>query len=362
MKSTLSLAGLLCVTLGGLTVVLAQEAPAPRIALSQDSWNFGEVWHPQGASLTLVVKNEGTADLRIKDVRTTCGCTLAESGRDLVPPGETTEIKVRYNSEGKQGHQESKVIIESNDPGRPTVEMQITGEVKRAVKWTPIGGFVVKTLDTKPGQTGTLRLENQMPEPMHVKLTASNLQHLLDVEIKEITPGMVYDVIGRTKQELGPGSTTRGTLVFTTGLAKEEKLTIHARIQVLSRVELVPPIIYLDAKRENAPSQRSVSLQFYGEGPFAVSEAKANHPDIKVTLRPSEPPSGGLENIVPKMTALVRTTVSLPPASTISPEGAVIEYTTNDPAFPKLEVRVTTDPHVWQALIQGPPQPAVKPL
>ncbi len=361
MKHRFGLAGLLCVMLGS-AAARAQDAPAPRIVLSQDSWNFGDVWHPQSAALTLVVKNEGNADLELKDVRSTCGCTVAEPGRKLIPPGESTEVKVRFNSEGKQGHVTSKVIIDSNDSTRPTVEMPIQGDVKRAVKRTPIGGLVIRTLDTQPGQASTLRLENQMPEPMRLRLSASNLQDVIDVEIREITPGLVYDVIGRTKQALPPGGIVRGTLVFDTGLSQEEKLTVHARVQVLSRVEPSPPIIYLDPKTATTPSERIVSLQYYGADPFRVTEADCKDPDVKIKLGLTESLGNGLEKLTPKMTALVRTTVSLPPASAIPPEGVVIEFTTNDPAFSKVQVLVTADARVWQSKIQGPPETPVKPL
>ncbi len=366
MRDVFKLGGLVGWLLVGAGLAAAQapaaQAPAgPRLTLSQDSWNFGEVWHPQGVALTLIVKNEGNAPLELSDVRTTCGCTLVEPGRKSVPPGETTDVKVRYNSEGKQGHVESKVIIESNDPQRPKVEMNIAGEVKRAVKRTPVGGFVIRTVDAKPGQIGTVHLENQMPEPMKLRLSGSNLQDWLDMEIKEITPGQVYDVVGTTKKDLPPGG-LRGTLVFDTGLSKEEKLTVHARLTLLSRVEIVPPVIYLDPKRDTKPSERFVSLQYYGEGAFSVTQAECKVPGVQVKLRATEAPSSGLENMTPKLTSLVRTTVSLPPASAIPPEGTVIEYTTSDPLFPKVQVQVTTDQQVWHAKVQGPPEGPVNPL
>jgi hypothetical protein len=362
MQRAICISGFFCWVAAALAGAGAQEASAPRITLSQDFWNFGEVWHPESTSLTLVVTNTGNADLQIKDVRTTCGCTLVEPGRKLIPPGENTEVMVRFNSEGKQDHVESKVIITSNDPTKPTVEMKIAGEVKRAVKRTPLGGLVIRTLDGKAGQVGSLRLENQMPDPMRLRLVRSSLQDSLDVEVKEVTPGLAYDVVARTKHDLQPGAVVRGSLEFDTGLTKERQLTVHARVQVLARIETSPPIIYLDPKTATAPSERSVSLHYYGAAEFKVLEAQSDRPDIQVRFQPPEPPTGGMERVTPKITALVRTTVSLPPASSIPPEGALIEYTTSDPEFPKVQVRVTTDSQVWRATIQGPSEGPLKPM
>jgi hypothetical protein len=163
MRRIFRVAGCLLLGLACSSPALAQPALAPaagpKLVLSQDSWDFGSVWHPESPSLTLTVKNEGAAELKISNVRTTCGCTLVESGRKEVPPGQSTELKIRYNTQGKQDRVSSSVIIESNDPARPKLTFHITGFVKRVIRRTPLGGLVIRTLDPSPGQTGTVRLE-----------------------------------------------------------------------------------------------------------------------------------------------------------------------------------------------------------
>ena len=63
---TAGIAGALLVLVSG---TLAQDAPAPKLALSMDKWDFGEVWHPQVPQTTLTIKNEGNADLRLTRVK-----------------------------------------------------------------------------------------------------------------------------------------------------------------------------------------------------------------------------------------------------------------------------------------------------
>lgn len=350
---------LTCASLPG--VALPQETKVPKLVLSQEAWNFGEVWHPDSPTMTLIVRNEGNAELVLTNVTSTCGCTVVQPARDRIPAGENTEVTVRYNSEGKQDHVDSKVIIESNDPVRPKVEMRIDGVVRRAVKRTPLGGLTIRSLDPSAGQTGSIRLENQMSEPMKLKLISTNLPDL-DVSVEETTPGLVYIVTAKTKHELPPGSLRRGRLIFSTGLSKESQLSIGARVEIMSRVQVMPPIIYLDPKTATTASERAVSLQYYGTGPFNVTGATANHPDIKVTVRAPEPPIGGLEKLTPKLTCVVRTQVKLPPASALPPEGAVITYTTDDKDFPKFEVLVTSDPREWDLKLRGPPESPQQPV
>ena len=64
-KYAVRCAAFVCVAAG-----LALSAQAqPKLTLSQDSWDFGEAWHGANPSLDLVLKNEGTEDLRLTRVK-----------------------------------------------------------------------------------------------------------------------------------------------------------------------------------------------------------------------------------------------------------------------------------------------------
>ncbi len=335
----------------------AQEPRLPRLVLSQDSWDFGEVWHPESAKLTLMIKNEGSADLKIEQVRSTCGCTVAQPARDLIPPGQTTEMLIRFDTVGKQDHVSSKVIIESNDPLRPKVEFNVSGFVRRAIKRTPLGGLVIRSLERGPGLSGVARLENQTSEPMQLRLVSNGLPGL-DVEIQEVVPGLTYDIVGRTNRPMPPG-TTRGDLVFSTGLQREPRFTLSAAVRILSLVEASPPAIYMDLKtRELArPSERLVNIHYYGSGAFSITGVECPDPNIKVSYGATEPP-GELGKLTPPVRAVVRARVSLPPASAIPREGVKIVFNTSVPDHPKCEVLVTTDQKAWEETIKGPQEGA----
>ena len=360
MRPLLTWVGVACVALGLSCGARAQTPAAPRLVLSQDSWDFGEVWHPESPALALVVRNEGTADLKIESVQSSCGCTVAQPGRTLVPPGETTDIKVRFDTQGKQDRVTSKVTIISNDPVRPAVEFDVQGFVKRAIRRIPLGGLVVRSIETKPGLTGTARLENQTDEPMHLRLLSTNLPDL-EIQIRELQAGVIYEIVGTTKRAFEPGSKVRGSLIFATGLSKEEKLTLYARIEVLSLVEPSPPVIYLDAQTNKEPSERWVDLQYYGTGQFQVTGATCKDPQIKVSLGSTEKPAYAFSLLKPPMTAQTRAKVSLPPVSALPADGVVIEFTTNEPTRPKVEVLVTTSQAMWEVKLKGPPEGPQKP-
>jgi hypothetical protein len=50
----------------------------------------------------------------IKDATSTCGCTVPEIPKEPIPPGQESEIKVRFNSENKSGFQTKNITVFTN--------------------------------------------------------------------------------------------------------------------------------------------------------------------------------------------------------------------------------------------------------
>ena len=332
-------------------VALAQEAGQPKLTLSQPSWDFGKAWHPEPRSMVLTIKNEGDAELLLEEVRSTCGCTVAQPATDHVPPGGSTTVNVRVETRGKQGDFHSKVIIKSNDPKHRETQFPIKGFVLRAVTRDPLGGFGIRALDGKPGLTGTLKLENQTDQPMDLKLKSNSLTGL-DIEIREITPGLSYEVIGRTTRGFEEGQ-YRGALVFTTGLDREPTLNITTAIRIFSVVQPSPASIYL-RKGDEEPVMRRIMVQYYGDSDdFKVLGAKCDDPQITVQVGPVQEPYAGLKTMEPPMKKMCYVTANLPEPSKIPDGGSIIEIRTNDPKVPLMKVLVTTDKVAWQGIMYG---------
>lgn len=322
------------------------------LLLSQPSWEFGDVWADEKASFVLQIKNGGTADLLIHEVTTSCGCTAAQPDRRVIPPGETTAIRVVYDTHGKQGKQTSKVIIRSNDPQKPRVEFPVTGFVKRAVTRDPLGGLVIRTLNASPGDSGVVTLENQMPEPMKLELL-SNTADFFDLQVVEVAPGLKYQVVGRTKKALAPGRYT-GEIVFKTGLSREPEFRVPAALQVLNEVELSPPVMLFANDDKNL--QRVVRLYYYGPdgiAGFQVLGVDCDHPDVKVELGPTVAPDPWMATIKPTITAQVIANVRVPHPQAFPPKGIPIIFRTNIKGLERIELIATTNRQVMNDAMYG---------
>ncbi len=97
----------------------------PKISVQSSEYNFGDIIQGEEVSHTFVISNSGGDILRITDVRASCGCTAAQPDKKELKPGESTNIKVTFNSKGRVGPQLKSVYVTSNDPERKEVQLNI---------------------------------------------------------------------------------------------------------------------------------------------------------------------------------------------------------------------------------------------
>ncbi|WKD86869.1 hypothetical protein KCTC32516_02249 [Polaribacter huanghezhanensis] len=84
---------------------------APVISLDKKEFDFGTVTDGDIIETTFIVTNTGKSPLIITDAKTTCGCTVPTWPKDKpIAPGESTEIAVKFNTNGKGGGRQVKDV------------------------------------------------------------------------------------------------------------------------------------------------------------------------------------------------------------------------------------------------------------
>jgi hypothetical protein len=70
----------------------------------------------EGVLLTHVfrVTNTGTAPLIIKDYRVACPCTKVELPKSPIAPGQTIDMKVSFDTNGKKEWQDRAILLQTN--------------------------------------------------------------------------------------------------------------------------------------------------------------------------------------------------------------------------------------------------------
>ncbi|MDD4514022.1 DUF1573 domain-containing protein [Massilibacteroides sp.] len=143
------------------------------ISVTNPNYKFGVVKEEEGrVEHVFVIKNTGQNPLVIDRITTSCGCTLPEWSKEPVPPGETKEIKIWYDPEGRPGKFYKIISIFSNTEPRRFV-MTIEGEVERKkpqeqIRTYPYAIGSLKML-SKTVAFNSIRLDETRAEKIEVK-------------------------------------------------------------------------------------------------------------------------------------------------------------------------------------------------
>jgi len=102
---------------------------APQVKFESTTYDFGTAKQHTKVSYTFQFKNEGKRDLKIRKIRTTCGCTTVKPETTVIPSGEGSSFKAIFHTGGRSGYQRKLIYFITNDPERSTVRLTIKGKV-----------------------------------------------------------------------------------------------------------------------------------------------------------------------------------------------------------------------------------------
>ncbi len=337
----------------------ATPAPGgdPKMTLSILGYDFGSIWDDEKQKFTIKVSNEGAGELKF-DAKASCGCIDLQVPRRVLPPGQTVDLPVIFDPLSKQGQTEQTIQFTSNDPALRSHAFVVSGFVKRAILADPYNGVWLRTASGAPGQTPkVVRLNNELAEPMKLTLTA-NTAPFVDVEIKEVKPGLEYEIITRTKQELKPGR-IRGSLIFSTGLSRESNYRVPVVIDVVPPLHVEPRAIMVDNNIAGQPYP--VRVLYFGEKKdLQLLRYDATPRQVPVAYSPLAPPIPSWAPFKPPIQLMSTANITVPNPADVPPQGITIRFVPNDGSITPAEVLLTTDRQVFDRVVHGPPEPSVK--
>jgi len=101
-----------------------------KIAFKEKTHNFGDLQAGEIVTHTFYFKNTGKTNLVIRNVETSCGCTVPKYDKTPIPPGKEGKIEVEFNSSGRIGKQFKIIHIFANVPEK-VLNLKITANIKQ---------------------------------------------------------------------------------------------------------------------------------------------------------------------------------------------------------------------------------------
>jgi Protein of unknown function (DUF1573) len=107
---------------------------SPEIYFPITSHDFGTVVQGNVVAFNFTVVNKGKSPLKIKRIRTSCGCTAAITDKNTLNPGDSTTIHTEFDSSAEEGKVHRSIEVLSNDPLNEKFILNIYAEVKPRTK------------------------------------------------------------------------------------------------------------------------------------------------------------------------------------------------------------------------------------
>lgn len=109
-----------------------------RISYEMPEYDFGTVKEGDIVNYSFKFTNTGKVPLTILKARSSCGCTIPVWPEDPIPPGGTSEINAKFDTDGKMNNQVKVITVTANTyPNESRVKLK---------------GIVTPTKDTEEHQ------------------------------------------------------------------------------------------------------------------------------------------------------------------------------------------------------------------
>ncbi len=109
-------------------------ANAPNIQFEGKAHDFGEVKEGDKLTTRFKFKNTGQQKLEILDISSFCGCTVSSPENTMVEPGDSSTIKVTYDTRKRSGNQINDITVFTNDPNQTVVNLTVRAIVEEQGK------------------------------------------------------------------------------------------------------------------------------------------------------------------------------------------------------------------------------------
>lgn len=266
----------------------------PKIVFEKLTHDFGKIYIGEIVEYGFKFKNQGTSELVVNNVKSSCGCTAALASKSHLLKDETGEIKVKFNPGRYVGKVSKSVTVNSNDPKNSSVKLTIAGEV-------------IEEVSVKPKQInfGIIRKGDSCARSIEVRTIPE-----LKIDIKKAESPNPY--ISIKKEKTGDRSMHRflvtlanydyigklsGIIFVYTSSSKQERLDIPFFGEIIGDITFYPETLSFGKVTKDREINKTVVVNFVNKDvkiekieidpsvmDYTVSELNATSKKIDVIL------------------------------------------------------------------------------
>jgi len=108
----------------------------PKISISKNHWNFGEVIEGTIATEKIIIKNIGDSLLKIK-IKTSCDCISLNWYETKIEPNSEKELSINFDTKESEPQRTEYLFIDTNDPENSSFSWLIEGKIIKTIEKKP---------------------------------------------------------------------------------------------------------------------------------------------------------------------------------------------------------------------------------
>jgi len=265
-------------------ICMAQAQNQPRLVLEEPHFDFGAIPSTPPVTHRFKVLNAGQAPLTISQLKPSCGCTSTIIGKQVVGPGERTELEITFNPAGYQGPVQKSLEVVSDDPNAPSQILTFEATVQFPVTVSP-DQILFQDLRPTDHRKISIKVESQTESTIGLVTLEMSKAPWLGVATHEAEKTLWVD-LDLLASRLPPGQLS-GIDTITLRVVNPSPVTVPLVIHWDQHppVEVVPPRV---AWSEAAGQERraSLTLTHPGHTPFRILAARTSDPRFTVLSLP----------------------------------------------------------------------------
>jgi Protein of unknown function (DUF1573) len=312
----------------------AAGADTPRVVVSETRFHFGRILAGEMLEHEFVLKNVGTAPVKIGRVDLTSPLVVTRMPVWVAPSTEA-KITVTLDTTGLRGRFRGEVEIILGDADEPEANLAVEGEIVPRVEVSPAPAFFLAARRGEVRQA-SLDIINHETTPLAIEAIAHS-QDRFTTTLETVEEGQRYRLTLRLKPD-GPGGRHSETIVVHTSSLSEPAIRVVANTILRERVYTFPDdvdfgtvsisSIERDAGLLRATAQTLMVYQVGGTG-FSV-RVRTDLPQLELTSERGPQGDRYQQTIILRRQGL-----------RVGPIRGSITIETNDSQFPELVVPVS---------------------
>jgi len=259
----------------------------PDLRLDAYTLDLGVLNEGEKKEAILSLRNAGNKELEISQVRSTCGCTVALISDKNIKSGGAGELKITFDSTGRQGIWGEKVYIQSNDMVTPLVQVQVIGTVQSSrLLLSPRSIVIRRNIRRGESASRQIYLFNDTGKDLQVKEVKADIP-FIETGIKKQAEGEgSYFIITVTLKPGAPLGTLKSKVTVFTNHPKEPVVEIPVTAEIVGDIKIQPDTLFFGMLKKNGEAEASVILCTVGNKPFVIKQIISSLDYISVVAAP----------------------------------------------------------------------------